>query len=357
MRVLHILNHIQKIGNGIVNVAVDLACLQAQAGYDVSVMSGGGDYETLLADHGVTHFQVSQTRTWPNLARVVVQYRAIIQQIQPDIVHAHMMTGALLARSLKLWNQYGLVTTVHNEFQASANLMGLADRVIAVSQAVSQSMQQRGIPQKKLRVVTNGTLDSPRAGSPKDCLPVFLQRPAITTVAGMNSRKGITELITAFERVALDCPEAHLYLVGHGPDKEKFQTQAHQTRVADRIHFEGFQSDPRAYLLSTDVFVLASHREPFGLAISEAREAGCAIVASRVDGIPEVLEQGRAGLLVPPGDSQALAITITDLLQNSTKLNYWKEQAQKNLDWLNVTRVANETLQVYGELKPNCLTI
>ena len=356
MRVLHILNHIQKIGNGIVNVAVDLACLQAQAGYEVSVISGGGEYETLLAQYEVTHFRLNQTRSWRNLARAASQYRAIVQQVQPDIVHAHMMTGAVLARSLKLWSQYGLVATVHNEFQESAKLMGLADRVIAVSQAVSQSMQHRGIPPRKLRVVTNGTLESPRVGSLTDCPPVCLQRPAITTVAGMNSRKGIAELIVAFEKIALDFPEAHLYLVGHGPEKEQFQVQARQTRVASRIHFEGFQTDPRAYLLSTDVFVLASHREPFGLAISEAREVGCAIVASRVDGIPEVLEQGRAGLLVPPGDSQALAATIAELLKNSTQLNYWKAQAQKNLDWLNVTRVVTETLGVYGELKPGIPT-
>ena len=353
MRVLHILNHIQKVGNGIVNVAVDLACLQAQAGYDVSVISGGGEYEKLLAQYQVKHFQLNQTRTWRNLVQAASQYRGIVQQVKPDIVHAHMMTGAVLARALKLWSQYGLVATVHNEFQESAKLMGLADRVIAVSQAVSKSMQQRGIPTRKLRVVTNGTLKSPRVGALPDCFPAKLHRPAITTVAGMNSRKGIAELIAAFERVALDFPDAHLYLVGHGPEKDQFQIQARQTCVADRIHFEGFQSDPRAYLLSTDVFVLASYREPFGLAISEAREVGCAIVASRVDGIPEVLEQGRAGLLVPPGDSQALATTIAELLKNSTKLHYWKDQARKNLDWLTATRVATETLGVYCELKPN----
>ncbi|MEM9906858.1 MAG: glycosyltransferase family 4 protein [Cyanobacteria bacterium P01_D01_bin.44] len=351
MRVLHILNDIRKIGNGIVNVAIDLACLQAQAGYGVSVISGGGEYETLLAQYDVKHYPLNQTRTWQNLARAAPQYRAIVRQVQPDIVHAHMMTGAVLARGLKLWSQYGLVSTVHNEFQESAKFMGLADRVIAVSQAVSQSMQQRGIPTRKLRVVTNGTLESPRVGALTDCSPADLHRPAITTVAGMNSRKGIADLIAAFEQIALEFPEAHLYLVGHGPEKAQFQAQANQTRVANRIHFEGFQPNPRAYLLSTDVFVLASHREPFGLAISEAREVGCAIVASRVDGIPEVLEQGKAGLLVPPGDSQTLATAIAELLKNPSKLAYWKAQAQKNLDWLSATRVVSETLGVYGELK------
>jgi hypothetical protein len=55
MRILHITNHVQKIGNGIVNVAVDLACLQAKSGFDIAVASAGGEYEQLLADHGVEH--------------------------------------------------------------------------------------------------------------------------------------------------------------------------------------------------------------------------------------------------------------------------------------------------------------
>ncbi|MFN9399226.1 MAG: glycosyltransferase, partial [Dolichospermum sp.] len=63
MRILHITNHLQKIGNGIVNVAVDLACLQAQNGFDVAVASAGGEYETLLADYGVKHFHLNQART------------------------------------------------------------------------------------------------------------------------------------------------------------------------------------------------------------------------------------------------------------------------------------------------------
>jgi hypothetical protein len=63
MRILHILNHIQEIGNGIVNVAIDLACLQAKAGHEVSVASAGGEYEELLSRYGAKHFKLDQTRT------------------------------------------------------------------------------------------------------------------------------------------------------------------------------------------------------------------------------------------------------------------------------------------------------
>lgn len=350
MRVLHILNHVQEIGNGIVNVAVDLACLQAKAGHEVAIASAGGEYEELMARYGVRHFKLDQTRTPINLLKATARYRAIAQEFQPDIVHAHMMTGVVLARALRAGFGYAVVSTVHNEFQRSAVLMGWADRVIAVSKAVAQSMARRGIPQNKLRVVNNGTLGSPRTRQLQEYQPMPLQRPAIATVAGMYQRKGIAELIEAFAQIASEFPDAHLYLVGNGPDREMFEAQAQSTAVSDRIHFEGFQSEPQRYLLATDIFVLASHREPFGLVISEAREAGCAIIASNVDGIPEALDDGQAGMLVLPSNSQSLATALSQLLKDPKMLQRWKDQAQQNLQGLTTERVNKETLSVYCEL-------
>ena len=99
--------------------------------------------------------------------------------------------------------------------------------------------------------------------------------------------------------------------------------------------------------------MLASRREPFGLVLAEARAAGCAVVASDVDGIPEVLEHGRTGWLVPPADSEAIAQALTALLQDPTQLAYWKGRAQQNLDWLSVDRMHRETLALYAELQPS----
>jgi glycosyltransferase involved in cell wall biosynthesis len=350
MRIIHILNHIQEIGNGIVNVAIDLACLQAKAGHEVAVASAGGEYEALLSRYGARHFKIDQTRKPLNLIKAASLYRAAVGEFQPDIVHAHMMTGVVLARVLRVGFDYGLVSTVHNEFQRSAVLMGWADRVIAVSQAVSQSMAQRGIPEQKLRAISNGTLGSPRTHQLQKYQPRSLQRPAITTVAGMYKRKGITELIDAFAQIAPDFPDAHLYLVGNGPDRAKFEAQAQRTAVCDRIHFEGFQPEPQRYLLATDIFVLASHRDPSPLVIPEAREASCAIIATAVDGVPEALDGGEAGLLVPPADGSALADALRQLLGNPNSLQTWKNQAQYNLARLNVARVYEETLAVYQEL-------
>jgi len=350
LRILHILNDVQELGNGIVNVAVDLACLQAKVGHEVGVASAGGGYEALLEQHGVKHFKLDQARKPGKLFKAARCYLVIVREFQPDIVHAHMMTGVVLARFLRVQASYALVSTVHNEFQRSAILMGLAERVIAVSNAVAQSMARRGIPQKKLRVISNGTLGSPRTRQLEEYLPMPLHRPAITTVAGMYRRKGIPELIDAFAQIAEKFLAAHLYLVGDGPDRELFEAKAQSTSVAERIHFEGFQPEPQRYLLATDIFVLASHRDPSPLVLSEAREAGCAIIASKVDGIPEALSGGQAGLLVLPSDSYALATALEQLLQDSKALQSWKDKAKQGIDWLAAARVNEETIAVYQEL-------
>lgn len=357
MRIIHILNHVQEIGNGIVNVAVDLACLQSQSGDHVAVISAGGEYEKLLNKFGVKHYTINQNRQPINMIKAAVAYRAILQEFQPNIVHAHMMTGVVLASALRWGNRYTLVATVHNEFQRSSLLMGLADRVIAVSKAVKNSMVKRGISEHKLRVVCNGTLGSPRTRKISDYQPLNLQTPAIAkrsvgiaTVAGMYKRKGITELIAAFEKVATSFPEVHLYVVGNGPDKQIFESQAQATAVSNQIHFEGFQPEPQRYLLACDIFVLASHRDPCPLVLSEAREAGMAIVATEVDGIPEALDNGKAGILVPAQDIHKLAEALIKLLSNPNTLQEWKQRSQENLEWLNVTRVHQETLTVYKEL-------
>ncbi|MBO3461301.1 glycosyltransferase family 4 protein [Aetokthonos hydrillicola Thurmond2011] len=353
MNILHVVNHLQEIGNGIVNVAVDLASLQAKGNHNVAVASAGGEYERLLKDYGIKHYRLDQARTPLNIVKAARNYREIVHEFQPDIVHAHMMTGVVLAAAMRN-SSYGLVSTVHNEFQRSAVLMGLADRVIAVSKAVADSMIRRGIPEKKLRVVPNGTLGSPRSQRIQDYKALPLQRPAITTVAGMYQRKGIGELIDAFVKIANDFPQAHLYLVGNGPDRAMFETKAQKTAFSDRIHFEGFQPNPQRYMLSTDIFVLASYNESFGLVLTEAREAGCAIIASDVDGIPETLDNRQAGILVPPKDSHALADALAELLSDPSKLEKWRCEAAQNLERFSVARVTEETLNVYNELLSNC---
>jgi glycosyltransferase involved in cell wall biosynthesis len=103
-------------------------------------------------------------------------------------------------------------------------------------------------------------------------------------------------------------------------------------------------------MLSADVFVLASRRESFGLVLIEARQAGCAIVASDIDGISEALDGGRAGLLVPPQNVQALAHALCKLLANDHERHMWQRRALQGIETFQVSAMAREVENVYHEL-------
>ena len=347
MNILHIANHVKQSGNGIVNVMIDLACEQAKMGHNVAVASGGGQYTELLHKNNIQHYKLDQSRKPLKMMQAFFYFRKMVKQFEPDIIHAHMMTGALLSRMLKGFKKYKIVTHVHNEFQKSADVMKVGDSVIAVSQAVAASMMNRGVKEQKLRVVHNGTVGSQRKVADGE---LVLNGPSIVTVAGLYERKGIQDLIEAFDKVVAEYPEANLYLLGDGPDRGQFQLKASQSRAKEQIHFMGFCSNPHSYMKAADVFVLASHKDPFPLVLIEAREAGCAIVATHVDGIPEALDFGESGMLVPPQSPKHLADAIVNMLRDPEIRNKYSRHAMQGLDYYSVERVAKDTLKIYQEL-------
>jgi glycosyltransferase involved in cell wall biosynthesis len=342
MRILHILNHTFR-QNGNVHAAVDLACAQAAMGHQVAVCSGGGSFDALMRARGVEVLVLNQSRKLATLLLALPRMMKLLRQWRPDVVHAHMMTSAVLAWPPTRLFRLPLITTVHNEFEKSAILMGLGDQVIAVSQAVAAAMGRRGLSAARLHIVLNGTIGSARHPQPPP-QAAELQHPAVVYVGGLHPRKGVSDLIEAMRQVCVAAPGAHLYLVGEGPCLDEYKAQA---RPCPNIHFMGAHADPRPFLLAADVFVLASHSDPAPLVISEAREAGCAVVATSVDGIPQLLDGGHAGVLVEPHNPGDLASAITQLVTNDEKLSIVRAASQINIKHLSVDRVARETLEIY----------
>jgi glycosyltransferase involved in cell wall biosynthesis len=346
MRVIHLVNHCDRGGN--VHVAVDLACLQSLNGHVVMYASAGGRYEDLLAQHGVQHEFLPQNLRNPlaagwNLARLI----GVCRSFRPDILHAHMMSGAahgyLVSRLLRM----PLVTTVHNSFDRHSRLMRLGDRVVAVSESERSLLLKQGYQADRLHVVLNGTIGTPRDDWQESQGEIELKRPSVTTVCGLERRKGVHDLIEAFRIVTPRAPAWHLYIAGDGPERRTLEHQAGKCGIADRVHFLGHVDNPKAIFAGTDIFVLASHAEPFGLSISEARHAGCAVIGTSVGGISEQLEHGRAGKLVQPGDPAGLARQLEVLMTNPAGFTNAKERAKHNSEYFNVRRVFDDYLAVY----------
>jgi glycosyltransferase involved in cell wall biosynthesis len=195
--------------------------------------------------------------------------------------------------------------------------------------------------------VRNGVIGAPRFADSPQPPGARVHRPSVVTVSGMYERKGMHDLIRAFAELSARVPQAHLYLVGDGPDRFDLEELSLKLGVSDKTHFVGYVADPRSYLEQADVFVLPSHNETSSLALMEAREIGCAIVATMVGGIPETLDQGAAGVMVPPSDPARLSNAIFELLINEHERQLWKERAKTNLQGITASRVHEEYLQIY----------
>jgi glycosyltransferase involved in cell wall biosynthesis len=158
--------------------------------------------------------------------------------------------------------------------------------------------------------------------------------PLVGVIARLEPEKGHPTLIEAWPRVLEGVPDARLLIVGEGSQRDALEAQAEalnllgeacsgdhcvgtrRARPGARIVFTGLRDDVPAVTAALDVAVLPSYREAQGLAILEAMALRRPMIATAVGGVPEMIEDGRTGLLVPPHDADALAAAITRLLTN-----------------------------------------
>lgn len=129
-------------------------------------------------------------------------------------------------------------------------------------------------------------------------------------VGRFDDRKGILDLARAWSAVAEALPDAHLALAGKGPEEERVRAML---AAAPRVHWLGFRADVPQVLRAIDILAVPSHWEGFGLVAAEGLAAGAAVVAADASSLPEIVRDGREGLLVPPADPDALAAALIRL--------------------------------------------
>lgn len=363
MRIMHLSNHRIQY-NGMVTAAVDLACAQANLGHEVALCSGPGGFDELLTRNNVELFTLTGDLSGASVFGATFQIAAAVRKFRPDVVHAHMVPVALVAWPIAKAMRIPLVTCVQNSFSKFAVLMRVGDRVITGCRAVADDMVPRGIPAERIRPVLNGTIGSARqsealkrleaasleaASGDRQAEPaIVIKRPAVITACGLHPRKGVPDLIAGFKAAAKVVPEMTLYIFGEGPHEAEYRALAVDDGPSN-IVFCGQTPVLRPYFEAADVFVLASLADPAPLVICEAREAGLAVIATDVDGIPELLEHGEAGMLVKPGCPAEIAKALLLLFESPASLARWRAKSQVRVDRLGITRVAEETVSVYRE--------
>jgi glycosyltransferase involved in cell wall biosynthesis len=147
--------------------------------------------------------------------------------------------------------------------------------------------------------------------------------PASSPVAGAIARlelqKGLVYFIQAVPIVLQQVPDAHFIISGDGPLHKVLCTEAEQQGVSSRVHFTGWESEVGRVLSVLNIMVTPSLWEAFGIVNLEAMACGVSVVASRINGIPEVVRDRETGLLVPPADPATLAQAIIDLMRDQER--------------------------------------
>jgi len=248
-----------------------------------------------------------------------------------EILHAHLFPANLAARLAGRAAGVPIVITAHHDTDVwnrpSHRLMelltaGMSDRTVACSEAVRRYVLERyGLPEAKVvtlrnAIVVPALVDDPvvrarqRAGfgaAPADLL--------IGTLGRLEEpKKGLSFFLRAASLVARQRPQARFVLVGGGPARKRLEALAQAAGLTGSTVFAGERRDVAALLPAFDVFVQPSLWEGFGLTLLEAMAAARPVIASRVGGVPEIVRDGRDGLLVPPGDTEALAGAILRVL-------------------------------------------
>lgn len=256
-----------------------------------------------------------------------------IRKERIDVVHSHDLWANLISvPAARLARAPIVITSQRNMAHLSwytpfrrkiVRLIHLlANHVVANSDAIKRLLAQDfRIPPERVHVLRNGVDFERIARARGDRLKLFpaLSQKAklVIHVANMNSEvKGHAILIEAAKDVCTVVPEAAFILVGDGPLRSQLEEQVRRVGIWDHFTFLGRRKDVPEILSCGDLFVLPSFAEGLPNSVLEASAAGLPIVATSVGGIPEIIEDGATGLLIPPENPQALCAAILQLLKN-----------------------------------------
>jgi glycosyltransferase involved in cell wall biosynthesis len=329
-------------GIGIVRQIEALAGAACLRDMNVSAlfMAGDGPLAARLKAKGVT----VQVMTWQGARDLfgLVSFMRRLRAAKPDIIHQHF-GGWPLRVAARLVSRAPIILHLHGrdtETRPNGRLVQttiFTDAVVAVSAAIARdSRDPRAV------VIANG-VEAGEPSPPSDTVAHFITAGRLVPVRAVD---------VMIQALKLE-PRAYLSIIGDGPERERLHALVDELGLGDRVTFLGWLEDIRPKLRKANVYISTSREDGFGLAVAEAMAEGLPVIATRVGGIPELVEQDHTGILVECGDVTAIAQTMGALIDDPGLAIKFGQAARARIgDLYSVDRFASAMAVIYHRLIP-----
>lgn len=343
-----------------------------KAGYRVSVASAGGAFAAELQAAGLAVTEIPLRGT-PHPIDDFICIKRISQLLKKqkiDILHAHGYRAGWVGRvAAKLARTPVVIYTVHSSvlhnpwprwwarlFLRFDGYFGcLTDRIIAVSNDLRQELVAYGrVPAHLVKTIYNGVeyrdnLNTLARHRIRAALGVSEGALLVGTVARLAPQKGVSVFLRATALIKEEHDDARFVVVGDGPLRRTLEEEAKS--LALPVTFTGFRNDVPEILKALDVFVLPSLTEGLPYVVLEAMACGLPVVATRAGGVPEVIQDGKTGILVAPGSEKELARGLAMLLRDGSLRRQLGTAARSHvLENFSEEKMLRETLSLYTQL-------
>ncbi len=297
--------------------------------------------------------EVDLASAW-RLSKIIASYR-------PEVVHAHDPHAVAMASMALSFGSRGtaprLVASRRVDFHLQKHSFSRwkyrqVELFIAASAAIRAILVRDGIPASRVVVVHDG-IDVERVAkvAPADIHQAFWfprGAPVIVNVGALVNHKGQKFLVDAMAEVRRHVPDAQLVIFGEGDLHGPLSRQIHELGLDKHVVLAGFRDDVLALTGSADLFVMSSVTEGLGSAVLDAMALGLAVVGTRAGGIPEAVEDGVTGVLVPPGRADALADAIVRMLGDAAARRRMGEAGRQRVaEEFGVASLVEGTLAAY----------
>lgn len=297
-------------------------------------------HEVHVEEYPLFHYQPYELALSSKMAYVIKTYHIDILHVHYAIPHAY--AGYMAKQMLKREGiEVPMVTTLHGTDitlvgnhptykEAVTFSINESDIVTSVSESLKQDTLRLFRIDKDIKVIPNFTnIKKSKESSP--CKRTVMAKPEeliVTHISNFRKVKRIDDVVRIFYGIQQKLP-AKLIMVGDGPEREIADQLCKDLGIKSKVLFLGNTSDIERILCFTDLFLLPSASESFGLSALEAMAAGVPVVSSNTGGLPEVNEEGVSGYLCPIGDVKAMAEKAIYILEDKTRLAQFKQNARK----------------------------